>query len=265
MTTQPIAFAPSAEAVHKPILVGLLGPLYVLGGQAPSSARMRRTLALLALRAGDHVLLSDFYRELWDEKPVGKPAQSVQTYILRLRQDFPDWPIATTHGGYTLAIDPAEVDALRFESLTAQAHREFQEGRLRAAQDTLRAAASLRRDRALVDVPCGSLLSSLVAKLEDRYAAALDLGWEIALRSGRHREVVDDLAAACRSNPGREDTAAKLMLAQYRSSRRADALATYQRLRAWLIEEIGLEPCPTLQRLQGQILAGDPSLELETK
>jgi hypothetical protein len=50
------------------------------------------------------------------------------------------------------------------------------------------------------------------------------------------------------------------MLALYRSGRQAAALEVYQRTRAVLMDELGLEPTPALQELQHAILAQEPSL-----
>ena len=52
------------------------------------------------------------------------------------------------------------------------------------------------------------------------------------------------------------------MAAQYRAGRQGDALASYQRARATLADELGVDPGPQLQELERLILAQDPSLEL---
>ena len=52
------------------------------------------------------------------------------------------------------------------------------------------------------------------------------------------------------------------MLALYRAGRQADALDAYRRARHALVEDLGLDPSPELQRLEAAILAHDPSLEL---
>ena len=50
------------------------------------------------------------------------------------------------------------------------------------------------------------------------------------------------------------------MVALYRDGRQADALATYQRVRNRLADELGLDPGLQLQQLEQQILVHDPSL-----
>ena len=51
-----------------------------------------------------------------------------------------------------------------------------------------------------------------------------------------------------------------LITALYRAGRQADALAAYQRVRARLADELGLEPGPRLRELERQVLDHDPAL-----
>ena len=51
------------------------------------------------------------------------------------------------------------------------------------------------------------------------------------------------------------------MCAQYRAGRQGDALASYQRVRSTLADELGVDPGPALQELERLILAQDPSLD----
>ncbi|MBE2315507.1 AfsR/SARP family transcriptional regulator [Solirubrobacter sp. CPCC 204708] len=61
-------------------------------------------------------------------------------------------------------------------------------------------------------------------------------------------------------HPYRERFHAQLMLALYRAGRQADALDAYRRARHALVEDLGLDPGPDLQRLEARILAHDVSL-----
>ena len=64
-----------------------------------------------------------------------------------------------------------------------------------------------------------------------------------------------------RWHPMRESFWALLMCAQYRAGRQADALASYQRARTTLADELGIDPGPALQELERLILAQDPSMD----
>jgi basic membrane lipoprotein Med (substrate-binding protein (PBP1-ABC) superfamily) len=86
--------------------------------------------------------------------------------------------------------------------------------------------------------------------LEDRAGAELALG--------RHREIAVELDALCGEHPYRERFRGLHMLALYRSGRQAEALRAFQRTRAVLVEELGIEPSQQLRQLEEQILVQDP-------
>ena len=53
------------------------------------------------------------------------------------------------------------------------------------------------------------------------------------------------------------------MLALYRADRQADALGAFERARAILADELGIDPSPRLQELHARILRQDPGLDLK--
>jgi DNA-binding SARP family transcriptional activator len=77
------------------------------------------------------------------------------------------------------------------------------------------------------------------------------------LELGRHRELVPSLYSLTAEHPLREVFYRQLMLALYRSDRKADALMVYQAARRTLNAELGLEPCRSVQDLQRTILMAD--------
>src|SRR5437763_809906 len=83
---------------------------------------------------------------------------------------------------------------------------------------------------------------------------------EAELELGRHAEVVPQLERLVVDHPLRERMGAQLMLALYRSGRQADALQAFQEARTRLVDELGLDPGPELQRLEQQILNHDPEI-----
>ena len=102
------------------------------------------------------------------------------------------------------------------------------------------------------------------ARLADLRLAALEqrVDLDLALIRGHHSALVTELEALTAEHPYRERFHAQLMLALYRAGRQADALDAYRRARQALVDDLGLEPSPTLKRLEAAILAHDPDLEI---
>ena len=80
---------------------------------------------------------------------------------------------------------------------------------------------------------------------------------------GATRGASAEIDALLAENPLRERLHAQRMLALYRCGRQAEALEAYRQARATLVEQIGVEPAPELQRLHDAILRQDPALDVE--
>ncbi|HEV7526629.1 MAG TPA: AAA family ATPase, partial [Acidimicrobiia bacterium] len=80
------------------------------------------------------------------------------------------------------------------------------------------------------------------------------------LRCGRHVEVLADIDAWVRLEPGRERMRAHHMVALYRAGRRVDALAVYEDLRRHLADTLGVDPSTFLHDLRSRMIAQDPTL-----
>ena len=85
-------------------------------------------------------------------------------------------------------------------------------------------------------------LARKISRLEELRLAAVEGRLEADLAAGLHSEVTGELERLVREYPLRERLWRLLMLALYRGGRQADALAAYQRARAMLVEQLGLEP-----------------------
>ena len=89
----------------------------------------------------------------------------------------------------------------------------------------------------------------------------LETQFAARLRLGDAGDVIGELEAAVATYPFQESLWELLITALYRAGRQADALATYQRVRTQLADELGLDPGPQLQQLEQRILVQDPSLD----
>ena len=93
----------------------------------------------------------------------------------------------------------------------------------------------------------------------------LEIQFTARLRLGDVGDVIGELEAAVATYPFQESLWELLITALYRAGRQADALATYQRVKNQLAEELGLDPRPQLQELEQRILVQDPSLHFASR
>lgn len=100
-----------------------------------------------------------------------------------------------------------------------------------------------------------------IARLEDLRAGVIEDRVEADLALGHHADVVGELKALVAECPLREQLQQQLMVALYRCGRQPEALAAYQAARRTMVEELGIEPSPALQRVERAILAHDAWLD----
>jgi SARP family transcriptional regulator, regulator of embCAB operon len=254
------------------ISVQLLGPFAATLSQrdvAPSAAKQRQILALLALNAGRVVTVSTLAEELWGDCPPRRSATALQTYVLHLRnrlaaagpggREF----LGTRHSGYLLDASCCATDVEEFGRLARLGREAAEAGDHRATSELLGRALALWRGPALVDVPAGRVLELEAASLEATRLGVLERRIEADLGLRRHADLVGELTLLAARNPMNENFCGLLMTALYRSGHAGRALEAFRRLRAVLRGELGLEPGPRLQQLQQAILCGDPALDAD--
>jgi DNA-binding SARP family transcriptional activator len=243
----------------------LLGPLQLtIDGRSVEigSAKQRALLAVLACHANIVVSVDVLIRALWGDTPPRTAVKNLQVYVYQLRRvlGYGRRKLQRRPPGYVLVLGTEELDSLHFADLVARARAAMAVGELEAATALFRQALGLWRGSAFADLPDISMLRAEVGWLEEERLAAYDLCLQADLDLGRHATVVGELSALAASYPLRERARAQLMLALYRTGRRAEALAVYRDVRRVLVEELAIEPCDELRDLQQRILAGDPTL-----
>src|SRR5437762_3893477 len=245
----------------------ILGPLEVVDEGEPvplGRLKERLVLAVLLLHANDFVSRERLIDELWGESPPPTARKAVNVYVSQLRKALTrngHDPIATADGGYRFGVESGELDSTRMEHLLATAHERAAAGELEAAAELLREALALWRGPALAGLLLESHGRDEVAQLDELRLTALMDRIDCDLALGRHEDALGELQVLVGEHPLRERLRAQLMLALYRADRQAEALEAYQQAREVLVEELGIEPSPLLQRLQRGILAQDPALE----
>jgi ABC-type transport system substrate-binding protein/DNA-binding SARP family transcriptional activator len=239
----------------------ILGPFEVLrdGHRLPlTTGKQKALLAFLLLHANRPVSSDHLIEALWNGSPPRRAAKSVHVYISQLRKLLGEGVLVSDAPGYMLRVDAGAVDAGRFESLLAEARAADAE----SASETLRTALALWRGDPLVDFAYESFAQDEIRRLEELKLTAIEERVESELALGRHAEILAELEALAGRYPAREGLQAQRMLALYRCGRQADALAAYRSTRRALLNDVGIEPGPELQRLERAVLAQNSALEL---
>ncbi|MEU6483294.1 AfsR/SARP family transcriptional regulator [Streptomyces sp. NPDC046887] len=235
----------------------ILGPPDLLdeerGLRAPlTSPKQRRLLGALLARPNAPVPREELVREVWGGDRTPKHARAaLGAHIAGVRST-----IAAVEGpggararltagpdGLLLRVAATETDSGRFGLALARA------GRLRrsdpeGAYTVLRGALPLWRGAVLDGGggPYGPLGAALADRLQDERHRALELLFDAALRTGRHREIVPELREAIAAHPLCERFHDQLMLALCRSGRSGEAIGVYTEARRRLTEAHGHTP-----------------------
>jgi DNA-binding SARP family transcriptional activator len=244
----------------------LLGPVLVRQGEVTlpvAAGKQRAVLAALLLSADRAVSLDELTEVLWGAAPPPSARVSVQNHVMRLRKALGDNARIRTHPhGYEIHVDDSELDVSRFEAHLAAARAAARDGSWGAAAGRAREGLALWRGEPLADVESDLLAARDIPRLAELRLQAVETRIDADLHLGRHREVIGELRHLAGVHPLRERLHGLLMLALYRDSQQAEALAAYIRARQILVDELGTEPGAGLQQLHRQILHGDPALDL---
>jgi DNA-binding SARP family transcriptional activator len=233
--------------------------------------KQRSLLALLVIHANQAVPTDQIIDELWAEEPARDRHNALWVQVSKLRSALEPGRIPRSDGtvlttrcpGYVLQVEPDHVDAYRFELLVEEA-RAWAPSYPALSSVLLTDGLALWRGRAYEEFAYESFAQAEIGRLDELRVEAVELRLDADLRRGWAEELVAELQSLVDQHPLREHLSAQLMLALYRSDRRADALRTYRQLRRRLAEELGLDPSAALQRLEQQIICGDPALDALT-
>jgi predicted ATPase/DNA-binding SARP family transcriptional activator len=241
------------------VQVGILGPLVVADDAgAPielSGARLRALLARLALDAGRPVSAGALIDAVWSDSPPADAANALQALVSRLRRTLGDAAlVGQSPAGYRLAIEADEVDATRFERLVEDGARALRVGDPAGAVTSLDEALDLWRGPLLADLADAGAAAARFDQL--RISARIDrAAAEVAL--GETDRALGELDALHADHPLDEHVAAALVSALAAAGRQADALGAYERIRATLADELGVDPSAELRAAHLAVLRGE--------
>ncbi|MFE2045757.1 BTAD domain-containing putative transcriptional regulator [Streptomyces sp. NPDC059477] len=258
------------KAREELVCFAVLGPVRAWRGGREldlGSPQQRVVLATLLIRRGRPVTLHELLDAVWGAEPPAAAVSVLRTYVSRLRKVLDPGrdadgavPVIVSVGdGYLARFGADALDLAVFERQVAQARRLRATGETSAAAELLHTALGAWQGTALAGLP-GAAAESERSRLDELRLATLETRWDIDVELGRHGEVIPELMSLAGNHPLREEPVRLLMLALYRSGRRAEALAVYRRTWRTLMTELGIEPGAALQQLHERILAADESL-----
>lgn len=254
----------------------ILGPLEVssdcgtavrLGGP-----RQRVVLATLLIHANRMVTVPHLLEAVWCEEPPPSAAVNVRGYISALRRTLgkgesdrsdipPDERLTTLTGGYLLRVGTSELDFAVFMEKLRKGEQETAAGQIEQAAGSLQSALALWRGTPLDGLPVSMPIRAELERMQELRLLAVERAAQARLDLGQADALIPELATLTRQHPFRERLWELLIVALHRTGRQADALATYARVRRMLVEELGIDPTDRLQRLEWQILRGNPTLD----
>ncbi|MEU5993845.1 BTAD domain-containing putative transcriptional regulator [Spirillospora sp. NPDC047418] len=224
-------------------------------------AKQKTVLAALLL-SRDHILPDDRLSSLlWGEDPPTTSSSQIYTYVSRLRKYLGDEvSIVRRPPGYMMSIGRAALDHEKFQRLSRIGQQDLRNRQFRSASEHFRRALELWRGPALANVT-EFLAEAELPRLEEARMTVLEDRVEAQLALGEHFQVIPELTGLVAEHPLRERLRAQLMVALYRASRQADALAVFHAGRRLLAEELGVDPGATLTETHLAILANAPALD----
>lgn len=238
----------------------ILGPLEVVGEGGPlrlGGRNQRALLALLLLNVDEVVSTDRLIDGLWAENPPRTAPTSLQNAVSQLRKLLGADRLVTKPPGYILRLEADQLDVDRVRQLVTEARTRDAEGRVQL----LREAEGFWRGPPLAEFAYDAFAQTAIGRLEELRLSVVEERIDAELGLDRHSELIGELEALVAEHPLRERLRGQLMLGLYRTGRQADALHAYQEARRALLEELGIDPGPALQRLHSAILRQERSLD----
>ncbi|MFE0731343.1 BTAD domain-containing putative transcriptional regulator [Streptomyces antibioticus] len=257
---------------HCELRFGLLGPPVLYPAAAPDphhaqdtdapyetvrSPKVRALLAALLLDAGRVVPVETLREILWGGAPPASAHASLHNHVTRLRRllDDPE-RLRAVPPGYQLRVAQGELDVHLYDRHIAAARGAYAARNWERVVRECAAALALWRGTPLSGLPAELGGYAFAQRLSE--ARLLLLEWrydaELALGGSRWERIVPELTALATEHPLREAYHRQLMLALYRTGRRAEALAVHRDLRTRLVEDLGIEPGPAVREAHVEVL-----------
>ncbi|MEV0298343.1 BTAD domain-containing putative transcriptional regulator [Nocardia sp. NPDC050710] len=251
--------------------VRVLGPVHLLvdaqelpvGGPKP-----RAMLAVLAINRQQVVSMEALANAVWDEEPPKAYINSLQVFVARLRNRLESAGadpaiLRTVAPGYRLDISDAECDVGRYASARQAGKTTRKSGDPAAAAAHFQRALDQWSGTALADLGGIRYADDFSTAMEEERLTTVSERISADLLCGKASDVVGELRTLTGEHPYREPLWGQLITALYLSGRQRDALEVCRRVRAILADELGIDPCAELVRLEQQVRQQEPILGSE--
>ncbi|WP_229712878.1 AfsR/SARP family transcriptional regulator [Streptomyces fuscichromogenes] len=244
----------------------VLGPVraWRADGELRLGPPQQQAFAALLLASSDRpVTAAEVVDMLWGQDPPLSAVNVVRRYVGALRRVLePGLPRMATGswllregGGYRLDVDATTLDLLRFRDLRAQARAADRTDDAVSALELYAQALALWRGHAAAGIPVQARSHPVFAGLDGERLATVKEAADVALRHGRAEPVLAQLQGLADGHPLDEPLHGRLIRALALTGQQAQALETYQKIRALLAEELGVEPSAELLAAHREVLS----------
>ncbi|MET7935573.1 BTAD domain-containing putative transcriptional regulator [Streptomyces sp. NPDC005322] len=243
----------------------VLGPVRAWRGEAElelGPPKQRALLALLLVRAGQPVALSEIVDVLWAQDPPSSAVNVVHRHVGAVRRLLePGLPakaagsrLVRSSGGYRLNADADALDLLRFRQVSEAARQAAGTDAPNEAAELFAQALTLWQGPTAAGIPSDIRAHPVFSGVDGELLAVAKVAAEAALESGVPERLLTTLQPFAAHHLLDETLQARLILVLAATGRRAEALELYGTVRDRLNEQLGVEPGPELRAAHLQVL-----------
>ncbi|HTI78347.1 MAG TPA: BTAD domain-containing putative transcriptional regulator [Mycobacterium sp.] len=242
---------------------GVLGPLQVTVDGTPvplGTPKQRAVLAVLVINRSRPVSIDSLITAAWEQWPPSEARASLHSYVSNLRRLLGDSRALLENAppGYRLAVGDTACDIGRFIIGKTAGVQAAAAGQFEQASQHLTTALAEWRGPVLEDLRDFQFVDAFATALTEDKVVAHTARAEAEIACGRGYAVIGELESLTVEHPYREPLWAQLITAYYLADRQSEALDAFQRLKATLAEDLGIDPGPTVRALHERILRQEP-------
>ena len=254
-------------AADEGLALGVLGPLQmrVGGTEVPlGTPKQRAVLAMLVINRNRPVSIESLLNAAWEQWPPSGARASLHSYVSNLRRLIGEGEVdartilVSAAPGYRLNVRETDCDIGRFVTEKNAGVQAAAAGLFEQASRHLTAALSEWRGPVLEDLHNFQFVDAFATALTEDKILAHTARAEAEIVCGRGYSVIGELEGLVVEHPYHEPLWAQLITAYYLSERQSEALDAFNRLKAILADDLGIDPGPTLRDLQSRILRQEP-------